>query len=132
MLFLNFGCFFVRKFEYLKDINQIDSLMPTLGFAVINHYLNLIYFDQLSELRCSLLLCSIENFTWRDVEILRRAFFLLTPLFFYLVPAECVKENSICWEKTYLGFYNLSVVCLGQFSFLVVFGRLSNSFLCLL
>jgi len=52
--------------------------------------------------------------------------------FFYLVPAECAKENSICWEKTYLGFYNLFVVCLGRCSLLSVFRRLRNSFLCLL
>ena len=52
--------------------------------------------------------------------------------FFYSVPAECDEENSICWEITYLSFYNLFVVCLGRFSLLVVFGRLSNTFLCLL
>jgi hypothetical protein len=52
--------------------------------------------------------------------------------FFYLVPAESDEENSICWEKTYLGFYNLFVVCLGQFLLLSVLRRLSNTFLCLL
>jgi hypothetical protein len=48
------------------------------------------------------------------------------------VPAESDEENSICWEKTYLGFYNLFVVCLGQFLLLSVLRRLSNTFLCLL
>ena len=106
--------------------------MPTLGFAVINNCLNLIYFDHLSELRCSLLLKSDVNFTQRDVEILRRVFSLHMFLFFYSVPAECDEENSICWEITYLGFYNLFVACLGRCSLLSVFRRLSNTFLCLL
>ena len=78
--------------------------MRTLGFAVINHYLNLIYFDHLSELRCSLLLKSDVNFTWRDVEILRRVFSLHTLLFFTLCLQNVMKKTRFAGKKLTLAF----------------------------
>jgi hypothetical protein len=91
--------------------------MPTLGFAVINHYLNLIYFDHLSELRCSLLLKSDVNFTWRDVEILRRVFSLHTLLFFTLCLQNVMKKTRFAGKKLTLAFTTRLSFALADFLF---------------
>jgi hypothetical protein len=91
--------------------------MPTLGFAVINHYLNLIYFDHLSELRCSLLLKSDVNFTWRDVEILRRVFSLHTLLFFTLCLQNVMKKTQFAGKKLTLAFTTRLSFALADFLF---------------
>jgi hypothetical protein len=78
--------------------------MPTLGFAAINHYLNLIYFDHLSELRCTLLLKSDVNLTLRDVEILRRAFSLHTLLFLSWCLQNVMKKTRFAGKKLTLAF----------------------------
>ncbi len=114
-----FWMLFIRKIEYLKEINQIDSLTPTLGFAVINHYLNLIYFDHLSELRFSLLLKSDVNFTWRDVEILRRAFCLHTLLFFTQCLQNVMKKTRFVGKKLTFAFTTCLSCALANFLFLV-------------
>ncbi len=106
--------------------------MPTLGFAGINHYLNLIYLDHLSELCCSLLLKSDVNFTWREIEILRRAFFLLTLLFFTQCLQNAMKKTRFVGKN--LPWLLQPVCCLPRpiFFLLSVLRRRNNTFICLL
>ena len=130
MILFQFWMLDCLKIESLKDFNQIDSLMPILGFTIMKDDLNFIHLAHLSELRCSLMLKIDVNFTWRDVEILRRAFCLHTLLFLLSAWRMWWRKLDLL-GKTYLGFYNLFVVCLGQFILLSVLRRLSNTFLCL-
>jgi hypothetical protein len=89
--------------------------MPTLGFTVINHYLNLIYFDHLSELRCSLLLKSDVNFTCWDVEILRRVFSLHTLLFLSECLQNVMKKTRFVGKKLTLAFTTCLSFALADF-----------------